>query len=381
MPGSQKTALEYTAVLAVAVCCYLALGVVLPWLPGYVKGSLGAGALAVGLVVGAPALSAVGTRPAGGRAADRLGPRSVVVAGAAVMSAGATLGLAHPGVARLVGARLAVGAGEGAMMGAAVAWLLRLSRPDRRGRALGHIGLANYLGLTLGPLLGELLPGGDALWLAAAAAPALAAVTALLLRPLPPSEAAPHSRLIVRETLRPGAGLALTNVGYAAVISFAGLALAARHLGVGAHIVAVYAGTVALLRIVAGSVPDRLGARVTVMGASATSVAGLALLAAAHSGGLALAATVITAAGQSLLVPALGLLVLERTRDSEQGAVAGTFFAFFDIGVGAGSLALGAIARAGSPVTAVAASAVAVAAVAFVAGAWRPRRDLTQDAS
>src|SRR3954470_11527192 len=245
-----RTTLEYTAVLAVAVCCYLALGVVLPWLPGYVHGSLGAGSVAVGLVVGAPAISAVGTRPAGGRAADRLGPRGVVVAGAAVMSSGAMLGLAHPGLARLVAARLVVGAGGGAMMGAAVAWLLRLSRPDRRGRALGHIGLANYLGLTLGPLLGEVLPRGDALWLAAAAAPALAAAAALLLRALPPTESGgPRPPLIAREALRPGAGLALTNVGYAAVISFAGLALASRHLGVGAHIVAVYAGTVALLRI------------------------------------------------------------------------------------------------------------------------------------
>jgi MFS family permease len=371
MRRSRHDALEYTSVLAVAVCCYLALGVVLPWLPGYVKGSLGAGAVAVGLAVGAPAISAVATRPAGGRAADRLGPRGVVVAGAAVMSGGAMLGLAHPGLARLVAARLAVGAGEGAMMGAAVAWLLRLSRPDRRGRALGHIGLANYLGLTLGPLLGELLPGGDALWLAAGAAPAVAAATAWRLRALPPAAAGPRSPLIARAALRPGAGLALTNVGYAAVISFAGLALAGRHLGVGAHIVAVYAGTVALLRIAAGSLPDRLGARATVIWASATSVLGLAILAAAHSGTLALAATVVTAAGQSLLVPALGLLVLERTHDAEQGAVAGTFFAFFDIGVGAGSLALGAIARAGSPATAVAASAVAVAAVAFVAGAAR----------
>src|SRR4051794_16760690 len=148
MRGSQKTALEYTAVLAVAVCCYLALGVVLPWLPGYVKGSLGAGAVAVGMAVGAPALSAVGTRPAGGRAADRLGPRGVVVAGAAVMSGGALLGLAHPGVARLVAARLVVGAGEGAMMGAAVAWLLRLSRADPRGGPPGGHRAGHQLALT-----------------------------------------------------------------------------------------------------------------------------------------------------------------------------------------------------------------------------------------
>src|SRR4051794_29312476 len=289
MRGSQKTALEYTAVLAVAVCCYLALGVVLPWLPGYVKGSLGAGAVAVGMAVGAPALSAVGTRPAGGRAADRLGPGGVVVAGAAVMSGGALLGLAHPGVARLVAARLAVGAGEGAMMGAAVAWLLRLSAPDRRGRALGHIGLANYLGLTLGPLLGQVLPDGmDALWLTAIAAPLVALAVGALLEPMPALPGARGSPLLVTEALRPGLGLALANVGYAAVITFAGLALAGRGVGLAAHVVPVYAAAVAFLRIAAGSVPDRAGARPTVVASAALSAAGLTGLAVSASSATAL---------------------------------------------------------------------------------------------
>jgi hypothetical protein len=38
------------------------------------------------------------------------------------------------------------------MVSAAVLWLLVLAGPPRRGMALGHIGLANYAGLTVGPL-------------------------------------------------------------------------------------------------------------------------------------------------------------------------------------------------------------------------------------
>src|SRR4051794_21194441 len=106
----------YLAVLGLAMSCYLALGVVLPALPAYVTGALHAGGPAVGLVVGAPALSAVITRPAGGRLADRLGPRGVVMAGAVTMAGAAALALGQPGLPRLVAARLAVGAGEGAMM-------------------------------------------------------------------------------------------------------------------------------------------------------------------------------------------------------------------------------------------------------------------------
>lgn len=68
----------YPAVLALATLCYVALGVVLPALPGHVTDDLGAGTVAVGL-------------------------------------------------AWLVATRLVVGAGEGAMMAACVTWLLWLA--------------------------------------------------------------------------------------------------------------------------------------------------------------------------------------------------------------------------------------------------------------
>src|SRR4051794_41632517 len=60
------------------------------------------------------------------------------------MAAGVAPALASHAPGALVGSRLVVGAGEGAMMAAAVLWLLRLAGPERRGRALGHIGLAHY---------------------------------------------------------------------------------------------------------------------------------------------------------------------------------------------------------------------------------------------
>jgi len=46
-------------------------------------------------------------------------------------------------------------------MAATVLWLLRLAGPERRGRAMGHVGLANYAGLTVGPLLAQALSGQE----------------------------------------------------------------------------------------------------------------------------------------------------------------------------------------------------------------------------
>src|ERR1035437_2560824 len=64
-----------------ALLAFIAIGAALPVLPTYVRGPLGAGDLAVGVVVGAFALTSVVCRPLAGRQADRRGRRVVLVAG------------------------------------------------------------------------------------------------------------------------------------------------------------------------------------------------------------------------------------------------------------------------------------------------------------
>jgi len=95
----------------------------------------------------------------GGRLADRVGPRVPLIAGAVTMAAAAVPAAVSATLGAFVASRLAVGVGGGLMMSAAVLWLLRLAGPGRRGRALGHIGLANYGGLAVGPLVAGALGG------------------------------------------------------------------------------------------------------------------------------------------------------------------------------------------------------------------------------
>jgi MFS family permease len=101
----------YASVLGAAWCCYAALGAVLRILPDHVGHDLHGSPAAVGLAVGAPALTAVLARPLGGWAADRAGPRTLVVGGAVVMAAGITPAFAR-GIAPLDVSRLLVGAGR-----------------------------------------------------------------------------------------------------------------------------------------------------------------------------------------------------------------------------------------------------------------------------
>ena len=378
----------YLAVLAGAVACYAALGAVLSLLPQYVSGRLSAGSTVLGVAVGAPALSGLLARPRGGRSADRCGPLRPVLAGAAVMAAGAVPAALSATVGALLLTRLATGFGEGLMMSANVLWLLRLAGPSRRGRALGHIGLANYAGLALGPLVTAMLGGPSAsvtvFWVAAVlpllgAASAIGAARAGLAahRQRPASEGdhgrSPESRKpsstrrLLRKTTEPGLGLLLVNVGYVSVLSFGAALARANATGLQTLIVPVFAVVIILTRTLGSGVADRLGGRLTVAVFAGIEAFGLLTYAYAMDARLALAALLALSVGQSLAVPGLGLLALAGVPAAEQGAAAGLFFAWFDAGVGLGGPMVGAVASLAGPVGALAAGAAAVAGAVLIA--------------
>lgn len=381
----RATTRRYLAVLGTAVLCYAALGAVLGILPDYVH-SLGGGAVLVGFAVGAPALTGAAGRPLGGRLADRVGPARIMTVGAVVMAAG-TVPAFVESLPLLLLSRLLVGVGEASMMAAAVLWLLRLAGPERRGRAMGHIGLANYAGLTIGPPLSQLLDG-DAhpsnVWIVAAVLPLLAAGVATVLGRGPEGSAGQESAReddadaddhvsAWRVTIRPGLGLMLVNFGYVAVLSFGAAAATEQGTGIARLVIPVFGLGVIASRTVLASVPDRLGPARSLSIAVVLEAAGLAGLAVATSTPVALLTLVVMAVGQGLAVPSLGLIALATVPPSRHGRTAGAFFAYFDAGVGLGGPAVGLAARAADPTGALFAASVAVLATAPIALLRRPR--------
>jgi len=370
----RRTRSTYGAVLGAAVLCYAALGAVLPALPRFAGIRLHGGPVAVGLAVGAPSLSGAFLRPLGGRFADRSGPFSVLLAGAVLMAVGVVPAFV-PALPALIGSRLLVGGGEALMMSAAVLWLLRLAGPARRARAVGHAGLANYAGLTVGPLLADAIgPAAhlDRLWAAAAALPLLGGAVAAACRaeqggPLRGRAEAPvaggsGTAPLARLTLRPGMGLLLVNVGYVAVLSFGATAAAAHGIHIAALIVPIFGVGVIVSRTLFGSLPDRLGGARTLTGAALLEALGLVVAATTRSEPLAVLGLLALALGQGVAVPSLGLLALSRVEPGRQGAAAGLFFAYFDAGVGLGGPLVGMAARAFGAPAALLVAAVAVAA-------------------
>jgi MFS family permease len=362
-----------SGVFVAALLGFLAIGATLPVLPGYVRGPLHGSDLAVGVVVGAFAVTSVVFRPIAGRQADRRGRRIVLVAGSLAMALGGALYLLSSSVAALVGARLVVGIGEGAVYTAGATWAVDLAPDDRRGLALGLFGLSVWGGLSLGPLAGELLRSGvgyDAVWILTAALPFTGAVIALRLpEPAGTTTAEPGPLAIFpRAAHRPGLALALANFGYAALAGFVVLHLKARGISGGATVFTAFAVAVFASRLVLSRVPDRAGARRTATAAGVLEALGLLIIALAQSLAVALAGAVVVGIGFSMLFPSLALMVVGEVGEDRRGSALGAFTAFFDIGVGLGGPLAGVTASlAGYPAVFVLGAAAALATAALAA--------------
>jgi MFS family permease len=344
----------FAGIFVVTLLSLMAVGAVLPVLPRYVRGPLDSGNVAVGVVVGSYALTGLGMRPFAGRLADHRGRQRTVVLGTLLAALAGLLYLLPTGLPGLIAARLVLGMGEGTVFTAGSAWIVDLAPPGRRGRVIGLYGLAVWTGLSIGPSIGELLyraAGFDLVWAFAAAAPILGALVALRIPdPFEPSPHAARGPLIARESIRPGFGLSLASVGFAAMASFIVLHLQANGDSHGAVAFTVFAATVVLTRLLAGDLPDRVGPLRCAAGAATVESLGLSLIALAQGLPLAIIGSAAMGAAFSLLYPSLSLVVVNRVSEGRRGAALGTFTGFFDLGVGLGAPLAGvAVALGGYP--------------------------------
>ena len=339
----------FAGAFSATLITFLGVGAVVPALPRYVTGPLEGGEIAVGIVMGSFAFTAVFLRPVGGRLSDQRGRRTVAVIGATLTAIAGCLYLLPLDIPGLILARLVLGVGEGWLYTAAAAWVVDVTPEERRGETIGIFGMSIWLGLSLGPPIGEALRaigGFDLVWVFAAVAPAVGAVVAARTpeHGRPPAAAGSESVLLPRGALLPGLALGCAVIGFAAMQGFVILMLEDRDVAHGATVFTAFAVAVAVTRFLLSWLPDRIGAERTAAIAAAGHASGLAILAVAHSLPVALAAAVVQGVGYSLLFPALALLAVQRVGEQSRGAALGFFTAFFDAGMGLGAPFAGAMA-------------------------------------
>lgn len=348
---------------------------VLALLPYYAT-DLGASAVEVGWLVALFAVAQTVTAPLWGRLSDRVGRRPVILFGLAILVISFVTFALADSLLVLMLSRLAQGVGGGTVS-VTFALISDVSKAHQTATRIGWLTAATSGAALVGPLLGSLLvpvstsaPGLVAAFLCMASLAACAAfLPAPRSRTAAPDEGGPRrgeapldaggragpQRSLVTdlyEVLRfPGRPLHLLIWTYVfgmfgtnAALAVVGLFLELRH-GIGAtqiwQFFAWLAGASLVLRVVL--LPLALRAwgerRVMLQGAWILAVSLLALPLAESRWILALA-TVLMAAGQSLLYPATTALISLRSDEQSRGAVLGV------------QQTWGGLARIGGPVSA-----------------------------
>ncbi|MFI5956269.1 MFS transporter [Cryptosporangium sp. NPDC051539] len=340
---------EFVLLLVAALGAFLSLGMTLPVLPYFVQ-DLGGGDLAIGVVVGIMAVSAVMVRPFTARAIQNLGFQPLVLVGGFVGAVATALYALAGNLPALLVFRLLSGAALAVMFVACIARVMATAHPDHRSKASSYFSVAPYLGIGLGPVIGQ--PCYDAFgvgptFVVAGGVQLVCTLPMLLVanhRSRSEGENAPrfHSA-----ALWPGAVLALGIIGVVAFNAYIPLYVDELHGANPSWMFLLYSIVVLATRMFAGGLPDRIGAVRAGTLATVGVVIGLVVIAAAPSPLWIYVGIVPLGTGIAFQYPGLMALVISRVKESEQAAAVSTFTMFFDVATGLGGLVVGQAAALG----------------------------------
>ena len=344
----------FLALAGAALVFFVGGGMVLPVIAPFAIGQLGSDAAGAGLAFGAFAAAALIMRPVVGWAADRFGRRPLLIGGALLSVAALALHLAVDSLALFIVARAVLGVGEAFFFVAVLAAGADIAPPSRRGEALNLLSLSLYMGLGIGPLIGEtaLRAGGfDGVWLAALGLTGVAAALCLVVPETSPTVLTPRdgprqrARLVHPAAIFPGILMLAGTWGMAGFLAY--LPLHAADVGMDGSGIpfAIYALLVCGLRLVFAKLPDQLGPARVSGAALAIGAVGLTVLGVWPSPLGLITGTVLFGTGVAFLVPGLLTLAVSRVDETERGAVVGTASAFLDLSFGLAPAVLGLVAE------------------------------------
>ena len=343
-------------IIAALFCGYLAVGLPLPVIPLFVHDKLGFSSPIVGLVIGIQFLATVLTRGYAGRLTDHHGGKRSALQGAAVCALGGLLYLvaampefsAAISLAVIVVGRLVAGFGESQFVTGCVSWSIASVGPQRAGMSMSWTGIAMFGALAIGAPIGMALYqtyGLETAMIACIVAPLIAAAIAFRERSYasPAGQRLPFYR-VVGQIWREGLGLMLQGVGLSGLTAFASLYFAARSWGHAGLVMTAFGIGFIFVRVVLGSLPDRMSGYRVALWSLVVEAIGQAMLWGAPLEIVALAGALVTGLGCALIFPALGVEALKRVLPANRGSAMGAFVAFLDIAYGLSGPAAGVIA-------------------------------------
>ncbi len=346
-------------IIAMVFIAYLVIGLAMPVLPLHVHLDLGLGTFVVGLVSGGQFAASFFSRMWAGHYADQNGPRPAIVAGLLVAVASGLLYVLSVGVAAspvisvsiLLLGRAVLGIAESFIITGALSWGLALMGPQNTGKVMSFVGTALYAAFAIGAPAGTALYmrfGFVAIAIAATLIPLVVLPLVAIMRPVPATSHASAGLIKVAGAVwLPGLGVALSGVGFGAIVTFIGLLFAQRGwtpawLAFTSLSVAFIAG-----RALFGHLPDRIGGAKIALVCILIEALGQALIWLAPSSTVALVGVILSGLGYSLVYPGLGVEAIRRAPPQNRGLAMGAYTVCLDLSLGVASPALGLIAGRG----------------------------------
>ena len=322
-----------------------------PVLPRFVRDELGGNGVAVGLAVGSYGITSALARPFCGRLGDRYGRRMLVIVGMACVSATLAAYLVVHTLVAAFALRLIFGIFEAAAFVGLATAAQDLAPEHRRGEAATYLSGSTFIGVAIGPALGNWIwgiAGYDAVWVSAS----LLVLVGMLFGLATPSVRAPQgtprpTTWIHRGAVLPGLVLGCAIVGYVGYVSFITLLVTERHLAAPGTVFVTYASLILLLRVFGAKLPDRVGPLPVAAVAICLLAAGLWVIAAARSAPVLFAGIAVFACGIAPIFPGLLSWVVARVPAHERSHAVATFSAFFDLSMALGGPLVGVVVSIG----------------------------------
>lgn len=341
----------FVRLAAADLAYFTAAGVAIYALPMYVTGPVGSDTAGAGIAFGAFAVSALILRPFAGRLSDTVGRRPLLLGGALLCAVAMLLTAFVDTLASVVVLRLVLGVAEAAFFVASFAALADLAPPSRMGEALSYNSLGLYLGLALGPPLGELLVSTVSFTAAWCAAAGLSLLAALIVRGIgetrvPRLDDEGPARLLHPKAIPPALGFLASIVAMGGFLAFASLHADSVGLASASTPLFVYGMVVVVSRVAFAKLPDKLPALPLGAAALAAIAAGLTVTAWSATPAGMIVGTALMGLGVSFSTPAFFSAIFATAKPSERGSASGTASAFIDLGLGGGPVLLGFVAEA-----------------------------------
>lgn len=315
-------------------------------LPGFLK-RMGAAEAGIGLIIGASSAVAIFARPALGTVMDRRGIRPIILLGGVLHATACALYLTVGSLGPWLYVVRAIHGAAGAMFFVSIfAFAAAIVPASRRFEGIALFGVSGMLPMSVGGLLGDAILAVTAYQVLFVVAAGLSTGALLLSLPLRDPGARPPEPASGGSWLHAARAAGLLPIWMVAMVFGAAVAAPFTFLktfvmktGIGSVglFFTVYSLTAVALRVVAGSLPDRVGPKRVLLPALVAGALGLALLAHTHNATEMTVAGLLCGLSHGYAFPILVGMLVTRAPTSGRSAAYAIFTALWDVGAMVGA--------------------------------------------